>query len=243
MDIDKKNIAFVVLFFAIGLTFILVIYSISSNRDKVEYEGFQDDPEEKEEENELLKDPDVQTLFEVFSKLDTDRDSIYINKNKYDKESDLSNEEKLFVVFKTISNREFMNIDCDDVTIEIPEVFVCTNRTYGIHRGVVMARYDELFGFDKEIELNNFLTYVYDPDSLLYYYLELKDDTSLDDEEYDFPKAVLKDAYTEDGRLKIKYYLDYSLSGNSFFDEEVTLTFKRVNNNYIFVNKKVEYSS
>ena len=236
-NIDKKNIAFVVLFFAIGLTFILVLYSISSNRNRTKRI---DSKEEKEVvETDLMKNEDIKRLFRLFSKLDTDKNSLYINKNDHSKESDLSNEEKLFVVFKDITNKDFINVDCDNLSssLVIPDNFVCTKGSYKIHRGVVMAKYDELFGYEKEIELNNFLTYLYDQESLFYIKFDLKDDN---DDEYDLPRAVLKNAYIEDNKLIIKYHLDYSSSGSSFYDENVILTFKKENNKYIFLKKRVE---
>lgn len=236
-NIDKKNIAFVVLFFMIGLTFILVLYSISANRNKVKY----NDSKEKKEiiETDLMKDEQVKNLFRLFSKLDTDKNSLYINKNNHSNESDLSNEEKLFVVFKDITNKDFINVDCDNLSnsLIIPNNFVCTKGSYKIHRGVVMAKYDELFGYEKEIELNNFLTYLYDSESLYYIRFELKDDN---DDDYDLPRAVLKNAYIEDNKLIIVYHLDYSNSGSSFYNENVVLSFKKENNKYIFINKKVE---
>ena len=239
-NIDKKNIAFVVLFFAIGLTFILVLYSISSNRNRTKRI---DSKEEKEVvETDLMKNEDIKRLFRLFSKLDTDKNSLYINKNDHSKESDLSNEEKLFVVFKDITNKDFINVDCDNLSssLVIPDNFVCTKGSYKIHRGVVMAKYDELFGYEKEIELNNFLTYLYDQESLFYIKFDLKDDN---DDDYDLPRAVLKNAYIEDNKLIIKYHLDYSSSGSSFYDENVILTFKKENNKYIFLKKRVEIDS
>jgi hypothetical protein len=53
------------------------------------------------------------------------------------------------------------------------------------------------------------------------------------------PKAILKEAYIEDGLLTIKYKLDYSQTNNNgYFKEDVILKFKKSGDHYIFVSRK-----
>ena len=238
MEIDRKNIAFIIFLAVVGITIVLVISALGSS-DKKE-QPKEEKEEEKKEEQELMKNSDVEYLFETFSKLETDRDSLFITKNDYSKAKDLSNDEKLFVAFKTITYYDHMNIDCNNLSIKntIPNNFICTKKSYGISKGIIMTRYYKLFKDDMNIQLNNILTYVYDPELSMYIYFDLDEE----EQEYDMPSAKLKDAYLEDGKLIIKYSLDFSDSGNGYFYEDVTLTFKEEDNKYIFLTKKVSYS-
>ncbi len=240
MKIDKKNIAVLVFLLALGIMFILIIYAANSDKSKKPKEEKKEETKNGDSKQALIDDADVDTLFDIFSKLDTDSDSlrlvIDVTPSEERNERDLTNEEKLFVVFSTIPYREHGDVDCANLSdsFRIPDNLSCTKRSYSIHRGIVLSRYDELFGYDKELELNDFLTYVYDEESYKYIYLE----SNLEEIEYDMPRARLREAYMEDNKLIIKYDLDYSTGDYGYYKEEVVLKFKKINDNYIFESKK-----
>ncbi len=228
MEWDKKNIGFAIFIFLIGLTFLLTLYSIYEKRDKIPK------VEEKKEEEEIdyTTDKDVLHLFNLFSKLDSSRDAVLLDKSKT-----LNYDSKIYLAYNDLENYKKIPISCNDIEVEIPNNFTCVNKTYYVDKTTLWEKYIELFDYSEELPNQSYWNLVYDDVNSRFIYFEITNGS------YDVqrPKAKLKEAKKENKKLYIKYYLDYSNTFTSnHYNEEITLTFeKNIENNYIFKSREI----
>ena len=236
IDIQKRNLLFIIVFMALGILAIIIGYAINSKKEElpskievIEEKQIDTDTEE------LLDDREVKELFKIYSALDTKVETMYLP--SLDKDSKFPNEEtKLYLAASMLSTSDRYTISCSEIEFDHPSTFKCKETTYYLSVGDLTEQYVYLFGMDKQLPKRDFSSYMYDNiyDRFVYFYVN-------SEEEYSLPRAKIDSSYKENGNLIIIYHLDYSsVGGSNNKNVSIKLTFKYETStkHYIFSSKE-----